>query len=156
MQHNRRAFSGSWDLTSENRVRRASAAGKSTLVPAGLVLSLRRRRDAVKESVDALLARIQKLRQIIGKSFDEIEQLQGRVTGLVGKKLYADCPLTPRQRQVMALLADRLADKEIADKLSITTRGAKFHVSNLLRRYKKETRKELGDIARAGGAGRNE
>jgi DNA-binding NarL/FixJ family response regulator len=42
--------------------------------------------------------------------------------------------LTPRQRQVIQLIAKGAADKEIAQALGITTATAQKHVTNLLRR----------------------
>lgn len=42
--------------------------------------------------------------------------------------------LTPRQRQVMELIASGAPDKEIARSLGITTATAQKHVTNLLRR----------------------
>lgn len=43
-------------------------------------------------------------------------------------------PLTPRQKQVIQLIAKGAADKEIAQALGITTATAQKHVTNLLRR----------------------
>jgi len=43
-------------------------------------------------------------------------------------------PLTPRQREVVTLIAKGAADKEIAQTLGITTATAQKHVTNLLRR----------------------
>jgi len=43
-------------------------------------------------------------------------------------------PLTPRQREVIMLIAKGAADKEIASSLGITTATAQKHVTNLLRR----------------------
>jgi DNA-binding NarL/FixJ family response regulator len=43
-------------------------------------------------------------------------------------------PLTPRQKQVIQLIARGAADKEIAQSLGITTATAQKHVTNLLRR----------------------
>ena len=43
-------------------------------------------------------------------------------------------PLTPRQREVIILIARGAADKEIARSLGITTATAQKHVTNLLRR----------------------
>ena len=43
-------------------------------------------------------------------------------------------PLTPRQREVIMLIAEGAADKEIARTLGITTATAQKHVTNLLRR----------------------
>jgi len=43
-------------------------------------------------------------------------------------------PLTPRQREVIVLIAKGAADKEIARSLGITTATAQKHVTNLLKR----------------------
>jgi len=41
-------------------------------------------------------------------------------------------PLTPRERQVMALLALGLSNKAIADRLGISDQTAKFHVASII------------------------
>lgn len=41
-------------------------------------------------------------------------------------------PLTPREREVLQMLASGLANKEIAAKLSISDHTAKFHVASIL------------------------
>ncbi len=43
-------------------------------------------------------------------------------------------PLTPRETEVLRLLADGLANKEIGARLGITSHTAKFHVESLLRK----------------------
>ena len=42
--------------------------------------------------------------------------------------------LTPREQEVLALMAEGLANKEIAASLGISTHTAKFHVESLLRK----------------------
>ncbi len=42
--------------------------------------------------------------------------------------------ITPRETEVLALLADGLANKEIAGRLGISAHTAKFHVESLLRK----------------------
>lgn len=49
--------------------------------------------------------------------------------------------LTPRQMQVRDLLCEGLTDKEIANRLGISVRGVKDHVSRLLTIYKVNSRK---------------
>jgi len=44
--------------------------------------------------------------------------------------------LTPREREVLALVAQGLADKEIAQALGVTTATAQKHVSNILERLR--------------------
>ena len=42
--------------------------------------------------------------------------------------------LTPREQEVLALMAEGLANKEIAANLGISTHTAKFHVESVLRK----------------------
>jgi DNA-binding CsgD family transcriptional regulator len=46
--------------------------------------------------------------------------------------LDGDVPLTPRELEVLALLADGASNKAIARRLGISVHTAKFHVSSLL------------------------
>ncbi|MBN1248176.1 MAG: response regulator transcription factor [Anaerolineae bacterium] len=50
--------------------------------------------------------------------------------------------LTEREREVLALIADGLSNKEIAQKLVVTVRTADFHVSNILRKLDAVSRVE--------------
>ena len=43
-------------------------------------------------------------------------------------------PITPRERQTLALLASGALNKEIADRLAISEHTAKFHVNRILRK----------------------
>ena len=54
----------------------------------------------------------------------------------------AEIQLTPRELEVIALLADGLANKEIAARLSISLHTAKFHVESLLRKLNASNRAE--------------
>ena len=51
--------------------------------------------------------------------------------------------LSQRQRQVLEALLDNLSNKEIANKLNMSERTAKFHVSNLLSRFDVRRRADL-------------
>lgn len=48
--------------------------------------------------------------------------------------------LTPRERDVLRLLADGLSDRQIADELSISPRTVGYHVTNLLSKLEVESR----------------
>jgi DNA-binding CsgD family transcriptional regulator len=48
--------------------------------------------------------------------------------------LAAGASLTPREAEVLRLLAEGLANKEIAARLSFSTHTAKFHVESILRK----------------------
>jgi DNA-binding CsgD family transcriptional regulator len=50
-----------------------------------------------------------------------------------GRPPYPDT-LTPRQQEVLELLREGLTNREIAERLDISTDGAKFHVSEILTR----------------------
>jgi DNA-binding NarL/FixJ family response regulator len=57
--------------------------------------------------------------------------------------LAPDVPsLTPREREVLDLLADGLSNKEIAADLDVGERTAKFHVAGLLKKMNATTRTE--------------
>jgi len=49
--------------------------------------------------------------------------------------------LTPREKEVLALLKKGFADKEIAAELGISPRLAKYHVAELRRKFKVTTRR---------------
>jgi DNA-binding CsgD family transcriptional regulator len=58
-----------------------------------------------------------------------------------GRPPYPDV-LTPRQRQVLALLREGLSNEQIAERLGISLDGAKFHVSEILGRLGVGSRNE--------------
>lgn len=51
--------------------------------------------------------------------------------------------LSPREREVLECLLENLSNKEIARKLNISERTAKFHVSNLLAKFDVKRRVDL-------------
>lgn len=51
--------------------------------------------------------------------------------------------LSPREREVLGCLLENLSNKEIARKLNISERTAKFHVSNLLAKFDVRRRVDL-------------
>ena len=51
--------------------------------------------------------------------------------------------LSPRERQVLELLLQNLSNKEVAKELHISSRTAKFHVSNLLAKHGVRRRADL-------------
>jgi DNA-binding CsgD family transcriptional regulator len=88
-----------------------------------------RARIIVRSGDPRLLATIvERLRGVAGV---EVEQ-EDTVTG-AGPPDDGDRPaLTPRETEVLGLLADGLSNKEIAFRLGITAHTAKFHVDSLL------------------------
>jgi DNA-binding NarL/FixJ family response regulator len=59
-------------------------------------------------------------------------------------------PVTPREAQVLALLAEGLSDQEIAAKLRITERTVKFHVANIFDRLGVPNRQAAAEAADSG------
>ena len=53
--------------------------------------------------------------------------------------------LSPRQREVAALIAEGKTNGEIAEELGISLQGAKYHVSELLRALDLDTREEVAE-----------
>ena len=56
-------------------------------------------------------------------------------------------PLTPREQEVLQLLASGLSNKEIAQRLAISEHTAKFHVAKLLQKLGAESRSEAVFLA---------
>lgn len=59
--------------------------------------------------------------------------------------------LTPREREILALLAEGLANREIAERLSIAERTVKFHVSEILGRLEASNRAHAVALAKERG-----
>jgi len=60
-------------------------------------------------------------------------------------------PLTPREREVLRLLASGLGNKEIAAKLNISEHTAKFHVASILGKLGAASRAEAVSIGMRNG-----
>lgn len=67
------------------------------------------------------------------------------LTSTQGRRLRADAPteLSRREQEVLTSLLENLANKEIADRLHISERTVKFHVSNLLAKFNVRRRADL-------------
>ncbi len=75
---------------------------------------------------------INQMRQVVGKAW------AARQARLEEAKVL--CALTPRERQVLGLLAEGKKDSEIADVLGVSARTISNHVSNILSKMGVESR----------------
>lgn len=77
--------------------------------------------------------------------------LEPSVTSRLLERANRDSPgpedLTPREREVLALLAEGLQNREIAARLFVTERTVKFHVSSILHKLEAHNRTEAVSIA---------
>lgn len=77
-------------------------------------------------------------RRLLSRFMDSIARGSRRRLGKAGQR-----HLSPREREVLECLLENLSNKEIAKKLNISERTAKFHVSNLLAKFEVRRRVDL-------------
>jgi DNA-binding NarL/FixJ family response regulator len=78
-------------------------------------------------------------REVLSRFVDSI------LSSAQGRRLRADTPsdLSRREQEVLSALLENLANKEVADRLNISERTVKFHVSNLLAKFGVRRRADL-------------
>jgi len=54
--------------------------------------------------------------------------------------------LTPTESKIFLLIQNGLRNKEMAKKLSVTEHAIKFHITNLNKKLKTKSRKEIREI----------
>jgi DNA-binding CsgD family transcriptional regulator len=96
-------------------------------------------------------ARDPRLRSLIAGRLAGLEEIAVQEDGARAGEMEADAVvevmsaapgLTPREMEVLGLLADGLANKEIGARLGISAHTAKFHVESLLRKLDAANRAE--------------
>jgi len=117
-------------------------------MPAGLALAAGARgvlpRDVDADSLAACLQAVMHGLLVVHPEFAASLPIRERAPALVEE-------LTPREREVLQLLAEGLPNKTIADRLRITEHTAKYHVAALLAKLGAQTRTEA--VARAARLG---
>jgi len=77
-------------------------------------------------------------RSLVSRFMDEVAARARR-----SHRMPASASLSAREREVLLLVLENLSNKEIASRLHISERTAKFHVSNLLAKFDSKSRQEL-------------
>jgi DNA-binding NarL/FixJ family response regulator len=119
-----------------------AGAQAASLGFAGLVA-----RDVTPRALDRTIAAAVQGQSAFPRSvLDGLVQLMSRISGPASE---SDRPsLTPRQGQIVELIAQGATDREIASTLRISQSTAHKHVQNALRRLKAKTRSQLVASAR--------
>ena len=73
---------------------------------------------------------------------------QGRASGSVEQAVEKEEALTPRQIQVLTLVAQGLTYKEVGAKLFLSERTIKYHMGEIIERLHLENRRQVIEYAR--------
>jgi DNA-binding NarL/FixJ family response regulator len=84
---------------------------------------------------------------LAGRVLEEFAQ-QGGTHGSVTKANQKEEPLTPRQIEVLTLVAQGLIYKEVAAKLFVTEQTIKYHMGEIIQRLHLKNRREVIEYAR--------
>jgi DNA-binding CsgD family transcriptional regulator len=96
-------------------------------VPIRLALNTEDR--ALADRLGALLANVPGLRLVRGNESADVALVAPTVVSVSAD---GDVPLTPRELEVLTLLAEGMSNKAIARRLGISVHTAKFHVGALI------------------------
>jgi DNA-binding CsgD family transcriptional regulator len=87
---------------------------------------------ALADRVAALLANVPGLRLVRGNESADVTLVAPTVVSVSAD---GDVPLTPRELEVLTLLAEGMSNKAIARRLGISVHTAKFHVGALIDKF---------------------
>jgi DNA-binding CsgD family transcriptional regulator len=99
-------------------------------VPIRLALNIEDR--ALADRLAALLAKLPGLRLVRGNETADVALVAPNVVSVSAD---GDVPLTPRELEVLTLLAEGMSNKAIARRLGISVHTAKFHVGALIDKF---------------------
>ena len=88
---------------------------------------------ALADRLAALLANVPGLRLVRGNESADVALVPP--TNIVSVSADGDVPLTPRELEVLTLLAEGMSNKAIARRLGISVHTAKFHVGALIDKF---------------------
>ncbi len=99
-------------------------------VPIRLALNIEDR--ALADRLGALLANVPGLRLVRSNESADVALVAPTVVSVSAD---GDVPLTPRELEVLTLLAEGMSNKAIARRLGISAHTAKFHVGALIDKF---------------------
>jgi DNA-binding CsgD family transcriptional regulator len=123
----------------------AGARGTVHVGAARMLVALGRREEALTHA-RAAATRLARWR---GWRVEELRAVERRLG--IGDEPSGPALLTPRERDVIALLAEGLTNSQLADRLYISPRTAAVHVSNILAKLGMSSRTEVAAWAAGGG-----
>jgi DNA-binding NarL/FixJ family response regulator len=110
-------------------------------------------RIALKEAVEAATLAAQRAESVSAALEDALALLKATTSPPAAKasepesSLVIDPVLSPREREVLALVAEGRSNKAIAEALYVSPNTIKTHVASLLNKLRAETRVQLAVIA---------
>lgn len=102
---------------------------KSAEEAAPIRLALKIDDAALADRLAALLANVPDLRLVVGSDAADVVVVRSNVASA---SAHSDVLLTPRELEVLTLLAEGMSNKAIAGRLGISVHTAKFHVGVLI------------------------
>jgi DNA-binding NarL/FixJ family response regulator len=121
------------DRTDEESGLDALRTGASAILP---------RTASGKEFVAAINAAAQGFVVVQRERLDALLKSEPRLDDKLSQRDDEGAPLTPRELEVLAAMADGLSNKAIARRLAISFHTAKFHVAAILEKLGADTRTE--------------
>ena len=87
---------------------------------------------ALADQLAALLANVPGLRLVRGNNSADVALVSAAIVSALAD---GEVPLTPRELEVLTLLAEGMSNKAIARRLGISVHTAKFHVGALIDKF---------------------
>lgn len=129
------------DLAYEKPVLALVPAGQNLdAIAAGAAAAIRR--DSAAKAIVAAIHAVHEGLAVFDQGFAQSLPTARPVVAEPVERVAANDVLTPRESEVLALLAEGLSNKEIAAKLEISEHTAKFHVNSILQKMGAQKRVE--------------
>lgn len=129
---------------------REDARPQPTREQARLIRSATEARAALREAADAATAAAAQARSVAQALDEALAALNALESGPRPARPAAMAQLSPREQEVLSLVAEGRSNKAIADALFVSPNTVKTHVAALLTKLNANTRVQLATIATRG------